>query len=299
MVDDQRVDLIPFAHAGQARSPKLGAIGDDDRPICSIHHAAFGFHQEHVAVVEPFFVHAGDTQECFLDIDRLEHLIRVRSMRNSGAVVDCPTEDNQVDRIASRKKVRDRERIGHDLKGSPYELFGKLIGRATTVEKNRIVIADELCSLQGDGSFFIPGSVVGIWAMELTYAAYRPGVKDPSVSAPGFSRLLERFEVSANGRFTHIQGILELRDRNEPLLPDKLQHSGPSGHRRIGRGLEIHQIQVEIIQNRRVFRLQSGAFGRHMEETHSFFQKYVISWEVFNRRAVLFCLIGTIYPGFS
>jgi hypothetical protein len=36
-----------------------------------------------------------------------------------------------------------------------------------------------------------------------------------------------------------------------------------------------------------------------MEETHSFFQKYVISWEVFNRRAVLFCLIGTIYPGFS
>lgn len=293
MVDDERVDLIPLTHASKARASKLSAIGNDDRTVGRMHHAAFGFHQEHVAVVETFFVHACDAQECFLHIDRFEHLIGVGSVGDSSSVMDCTSEDHQVDRIGGREEIGNRERVGHDLKWSADELFGQFVGGASAVEQNRVMIVYEFGGFEGDGSFLVPSPIVGVWSLELTDAADGSCVEDPAVGASGFSGLFERFEIATDGRLADIQGVFEFRDRNEPLEPDKFQHSSPTGHRRVRRGLGIHQNSVEIDQNKQFFCLVSDANHHEAKEKHSFFPKYVIFWAVFNRRRCLFCLIRT------
>jgi hypothetical protein len=293
MVDDECVDLIPLTHASKARSSKLRAIGNDDRTVGRMHHAAFGFHQEHVAVVEAFFVDTCDAQECFLHIDRFEHLIGVGSVGNSSAVMDCTSEDHQVDRIGGREEIGNRQRVGHDLKRTADELFGKFVGGASAVEQNRIMVVYEFCGLECDGSFLVPSPIVGVRSLELTDAADGSCVEDPAVGPSGFSGLFERFEISADGRLADIQGVFKFWDRNEPLEPDKLQHSSPTGHRRVRRGLGIHQNSVEIDQNWHVFCLMEDLNHHDLKEKHSFLQKYVIFWGVFNRQRCLFCLIRT------
>ena len=294
MVDDECVDLIPLTHASKARASKLRAIGNDDRTVGRMHHAAFGFHQEHVAVVETFFVDTCDAQECFLHIDRFEHLIGVGSVGNSSAVMDCTSEDHQVDRIGGREEIGNRQRVGHDLKRTADELFGQFVGGASAVEQNRVMIVYEFGGLEGDGSFLVPSTIVGVGSLELTDAADGSCVEDPAVGTAGFSGLFERFEIAADGRLADIEGVFKFGDRNEPLEPDKLQHSSPTGHRRVRRGLGIHQNTAKIDQNKQFFCLVSDANHHEAKEKHSFFQKYVIFWAFFNRRGRLFCLIRTI-----
>jgi hypothetical protein len=156
------------------------------------------------------------------------------------------------------------------------------------------VVANKLGSLKGYRPLFVPSSIVGIGAMELADTADRSGVENTTMSPASLPRLLKRLKVSANRRLTDIQRISKLGNRYEPLLPDKLQHSSPSGNRRIGSGLGIHQISVEICHFWKVFHRPSVEINRKVKEKHSFFRKYVIFRTIFNREGSLFCLIRTI-----
>ncbi len=122
VVDDEGVDFVPFAHAGQARASELGAIGHDDRSIGGSHHASFGFDEEHVAIEEAFGVHPCDAQERFLDVDRLQHMVGVGTVRDTGSMMDRAAEQDQVDGILGREEVGHGEGVRHDLQRAADQL---------------------------------------------------------------------------------------------------------------------------------------------------------------------------------
>lgn len=229
VVDDKCVDFVPFAHTSQARASELGAIGNDDRAIGGSHHAPFGFDEEHVAVEEAFGVHTCHAEECFLDVDRLEHVIRIGSVRDTGAMVDGPAEEDQVDGILGREEVRDGEGVGHDLERAADQLSGEFVSGASAVEEEGVVIVDEGRGGDCDPSFLVPRFVVpSAAALELANGGAGAGKEDPAVGPFGFPSFFKGFQIATDGRFADIHGRSQVRNGNEAMLANQFAQFGTS-----------------------------------------------------------------------
>ncbi len=239
VIDDEGRYIGPLAHASQARFAELGTVGHDNGAIGSSHHAAFGFHEQHVAVEETFGVHSGNAQKRLLNVDRLEHVIGKWSVGNTGPVMDRAAEENQVDRVLGRKEVRDRERVGHDLQRAANELTSQFIGGATAVEQQRFVIFHQGGCRHCDPSFFIPRLIiVGPLTLELPHRRAGAGKEDAAVGPFGFAGFFEGLQIAADGRFADIHRGSQVGYGNEAMLANQIAQLGPPGRRtleRIGR----------------------------------------------------------------
>lgn len=107
-----------------------------------------------------------------------------------------------------------------------------------------MVIDQGSCS-DGDGSFFVPGSIVCISALELPNVGDGAGEEDATVRPFGFPGFFERFEISSDGRFAHPGGFPQVGDRDEAMLANQFAQLGASSRRALGAGgggaWEIHQ----------------------------------------------------------